>query len=488
MRSVFLLFFIIAGQFSAAVSYAMEGQPIRSQEDPYEEACKTFALNDNYHKLIIQMVDKFYELRNDIIILTKSIELLDTQRIINIQYDRIHGWLETAKGRINQISDEACAIEEREDELQDPSVDPSYLLLQETLLNQKLKQLNNECWSFVAYAQSFLNGLYENPQVRPYRQLLNHISRQLYFKTLSWLTHDGAGKSDIVAFLIGARGYAHQEIPAFFKKIARENPQAQIVIYSLGSDIDCEPIAEANLRGLNGENRFSVAQKISVVDFPSSEDVEQARSETQRLSTNQKGTFLQQPIVYTCRELPNIKLVSSCLELPLIPSQAGYAFFKHAFSECLNRKLNEGAVVFIGNNTQCYNFEGIQLVAQLYYHFKHEKNHPKASNLQLYTQGSDGQCIVYDPLESADQPIMKFDDRLGKLFLPEDQCGVCCATVPCSHFSSENGLQYHIRNCPDNGFMVTHVSSNGWEQPEIFTREGERSRDPNHAEAPRPCR
>jgi len=488
MKFSFLFYLIVSSPFAVLPVHAMEQRTVSSPADLRAAVSQNLKQNERYHELIPRMVDTFYDIRKRIIVLIASIETLDKQRAIDIKYDQIRKRLENAKLRVDSIFDQARTIAIQEEELKHSSTDVSAIFQQEALFNRELEKLSDQCFARVANAKLFYDGLCKNPKIQQVYQVLQNLSRQTYFETLSWITHDSAGKSDIVAFLIGARGYAHQEIPAFLKKIARENPQAQIVIYSFGSDIDCEPIADVNLQGLNGMSRFSDAQQINVVNFHIPENLNQLMTnDTRELSPEQQETFLQQPIIYSSHELPNIKLVSCYLQLPLLKSNTGSAFFKQAFLNYIDRKLNEGSIVFIGNHTQCYNFEGIPLIAQLYYHFKHEIRHANICNLQLYTQCADGQCIVYDPLELAEQHIMKFNDHAGKLFLPETRLGVCCATLPCSQFISENGLQYHITNCSENGLMVTHVSGNGWEQPEILTIEREYSRDPHHPEAPQPC-
>lgn len=491
MRHIFLLFLMLLIHVPDA--HAMELKRLAQTWDEayFEEP------SYNLHESISTLTHQFYGIQTKLAITISCLKYLDPQKKTNIDYDKISEWLEKAKRHIDRIGSFRMSIFSKEEQLQEPKMSATHRkidavrLRHHALLKSTLLKLHKSCSKSVESMSKYEKQFCELPKIASWHRLCNKLVRQTYFKTLSWITQDGAGKSDIVVFLIGARGCEHQEFPAFLKKIARENPHLQIVIYSIGCDITNLPIAEAHFKSAGiTQPCFSINQKVDVktiADLSLSDDLNTLIStEKRKLSQEQEQTFTQLPIIYTSDQFPNVKLVSCFLQLPLLGSQTGYLFFEYAFSDYIKRKLNEGAILFMGNHTQCYNLQGIPLIAQLYYKLKHEDKNPRANNLQLYTQGDNKQCVVYDPIESADQPIKKFYDHARKLFWPEKKIYLTCSVVPYAQFISENGLQYHIKQ-GQQGIVITHVSSNEWQQPEILTKNGEISSDPGHPEAPQPC-
>lgn len=529
MKRIFHIAFIAIFHFLGLPVFAME-QP---QAMPQPVAANLAVTVGQLHENIVQLTDQFYTIRKKYIILSSAVKSLDTQKTVKLDIGGLMDWFCRATKRVDEILAQEMAILKKQDELpkfpalklqflkditeqkvMDCSLDEASLLkvhyksMSEKLVEDRsaalfrqeflkalqdcvsntLQSLRDECFRITRQAKKNQNSLCESAEAKLYLNQFNNIAGLAYFDTLAWMLSEGAGKSDIIAFVIGGRGCAHQEVPAFLKKIACDNPHLQIVVYSIGAEIDTEPLAKVHQDGLDGQPHFIVQQQMSARMLASAQSPalkQLIEDDNERLWLEQKTTVLSPPTIYMCENLPNIKLVSCFLELPVCKDQAGYAFFSYAFSNYIDSKLSTGSIIFIGNHTWP-SLERMPLIANIYFQYKHLLPHSKACNLQLYTQEFDGQCTVYDPLESPDQPIMICDDRAGKLFLPNENCGVHCAAIPYSEFISEKGLQYHVVNVPGKGLMVSHVSCDKWVRPEIMPSDWRYSYNPSRPEALNP--
>lgn len=243
---------------------------------------------------------------------------------------------------------------------------------------------------------------------------------------------------DLLLITIGARGYPHQEIPAFLRNI---NPAIRVGIIGMSLEWKRQP-------WLLSQDCQVQTVDLSYIPVPKKQAI---------ASTGRKPfTLLQEanePVrIFSQATKPSITLIDVPLHVAVAEGDHEYKTSERALDLLINRALTARKTVLIANNTQMFSLEFIPLLAKLYKQYANQNGCQQ--RIGCYTQGSKGQCIVLDPAKLGWQGQTEADPN-GDFLLP-GQPGVPVAAFSYNSFY-DGSFAFHVQKNND-GTMITGLS------------------------------
>lgn len=240
-------------------------------------------------------------------------------------------------------------------------------------------------------------------------------------RRISFMANLPVDSFDLLLITFGARGYQHQEVPAFVHSLP-ENIHTTIL--SIGNDWD-----KTSSAAQPGPNlaRAACALNLSLISITPSSAIESFHKPLHLLN------MLSNPVVMFehVAGRPNIRLISMPFKFPTKKLSYAYKKARNGLKCLITRAIENNRAVIIGNNTQAFSWDGVDVLAKIYHQLSAMSR--ATHQFAAYTQGSDGQCIVYNPARYNWQgPITQ--DPTGKFFMPYKQVGLPVATFSYDSF------------------------------------------------------